>query len=417
MVRKVEILRYKSLKYEQVFLSPFAILIGPNGSGKSTFLDTFSLIKDIFDADIEQAIYKRCKAPDELLWGREGEDFQLAFELQIPEEIKAKLKEPEYGYVRYEIAIRVFPELKIERENLYLKKEPNTEKEKESLLFPEQEVEVPENIVLLPQNHLPQGSQRIISRQATGKAYFESENTGWNITYTLRLLRSSLSSVPEDEEKFPVALWLRDFFLEGVKYIHLNNENMRRPCPAYGDLTFSHDGSNLPRIVKKLQEDPSGLYQQWFEHVQTTLTDIEKIEVAEREEDRSLFLRLRYRNIGDVPSWGLSDGTLRLLAQTLIPYLPQKNLIYMIEEPENGLHPLAIETVFNSLSSAYNNQILVATHSPLFLQLADLGQILCFAKTETGVVDIIQGDKHPRLKQLKGTSFDLAVLYASGVLQ
>ncbi len=53
----------------------------------------------------------------------------------------------------------------------------------------------------------------------------------------------------------------------------------------------------------------------------------------------------------EVPSWLLSDGTLRLMALTLIAFasLPEPRT-YLVEEPENGLHPLAIQVVSDVLS-------------------------------------------------------------------
>jgi predicted ATPase len=110
-----------------------------------------------------------------------------------------------------------------------------------------------------------------------------------------------------------------------------------------------------------------------------------------------------------------SDGTLRLLALTLPAYLPWFQGIYLIEEPENGIHPGAAETVYQSLSSTYNAQILLATHSPIILSQAEANKVLCFKKTASGATDIIVGNKHPRLKDWQGQP-NLSVLFASGVL-
>jgi len=87
----------------------------------------------------------------------------------------------------------------------------------------------------------------------------------------------------------------------------------------------------------------------------------------------------------------------------------------MIEEPENGIHPRAVETVFQSLSSVYGAQVLLATHSPVILSLAKPEQVLCFAKTEDGATDIVSGSDHPRLRTWRGET-DLGTLFASGVL-
>ena len=110
-----------------------------------------------------------------------------------------------------------------------------------------------------------------------------------------------------------------------------------------------------------------------------------------------------------------SDGTLRLLALTLPAYLPDIQGVYLIEEPENGIHPRAVETMFQSLSSVYDAQILLATHSPVILSMANASDVLCFGKTSEGAADIVSGNDHPALSDWHGET-NLGVLFASGVL-
>ena len=89
--------------------------------------------------------------------------------------------------------------------------------------------------------------------------------------------------------------------------------------------------------------------------------------------------------------------------------------MYLIEEPENGIHPSAVEAVFQSLSSVYDAQILLATHSPVILSLAEPDKVLCFKKTESGATDIVLGSEHPALHDRKGET-NLGTLFAGGVL-
>ena len=110
-----------------------------------------------------------------------------------------------------------------------------------------------------------------------------------------------------------------------------------------------------------------------------------------------------------------SDGTLRLLALTLPAYLSDFEGVYLIEDPENGIHPMAMETVFQALRSVYDAQILLATHSPVVLGCANISDILCFKKAENGATDIVSGSDHPALRQWQG-ALRLSDLYASGVL-
>ena len=51
-----------------------------------------------------------------------------------------------------------------------------------------------------------------------------------------------------------------------------------------------------------------------------------------------------------MPAWMLSEGTLRLLALTILAYLPHLPAVYLIEEPETAVHPTALETIYQSLS-------------------------------------------------------------------
>ncbi len=158
------------------------------------------------------------------------------------------------------------------------------------------------------------------------------------------------------------------------------------------------------------------MFQRWLEHVITALIDIQNIDIYEREMDRYLYLNVTYNNGLKVPSWQLSDGTLYLLALTIIPYLPESNRVYIIEEPENGLHPKAIESVIQSLSSIYDGQILITTHSPMILNLTKPKNMICFSKDELGSIAVIKGDKHPKLIHWHESEIDLSVLHASGVL-
>lgn len=420
MIRRIQALHYRALKYIDIKLSNFLILIGPNASGKSTFLDVIHLIKDILNENLQKAIEKRTSRFDELLWKQLGNKFEIAFELEIPEEIRGKLKDKDFALVRYEITLQLDNEkgVIIGGENLWLMKEgieSNTNSDlKQTYLFPVEPTE-PEYLVS-PRKWIPPGWRKVISKSAQGNDYFKSETTKWNITYKFGPLKTSLARIPEDEERFPVALWVKSYLMEGIQFIQLDSRMLRWPCRPDLSVSFETDGSNLPKVVQYLKNEHPDSFARWIKHIQTALPEIEAIETRERPEDRFLYLNIQHKNNLNLPSWVISDGTLRLLAQTIIAYLPEKNRIYMIEEPENGLHPMAIESIFQSLSSVYDNQILLATHSPAILRLAEPKQILCFSKTPSGAVDIVNGENHPKLKEWQ-KGVDLATLHAAGVLQ
>lgn len=100
---------------------------------------------------------------------------------------------------------------------------------------------------------------------------------------------------------------------------------------------------------------------------------------------------------------------------TLIPYLSQDGQVYLLEEPDNGVHPLALDAVYSSLSSAYECQVLITTHSPSFLSLVSPKDILCFAKSDDGATDVVRGNDHPMLREWQD-GVDTGLLFANGVI-
>jgi len=249
----------------------------------------------------------------------------------------------------------------------------------------------------------------------SGNDYFSSETSGWNNLFRLGPHKSALANLPEDDTKFPIATWFKELLMVGVQQLTLNSERMRRPSPPRAPKTILPDGSTLPLVVETLATKYNKRFEDWLRHVKTALPDLKTIRSVERSDDRHRYLVLEYENGLKVPSWLASDGTLRLLALTLLAYLPDSEGVFLIEEAENGIHPRAVETVFQSLSSVYGAQVLLATHSPVILSIAEPSQVLCFAKTTEGATDIVRGSEHPRLKEWKH-EIDMGTLLASGVL-
>lgn len=416
MMARIEAVNYKCLRNISQNLRPFQILVGPNASGKSTFLDAPAFLKDVLERGVESAVLARANSLQELTWMRQTTTFELAVELEVP----TGLRSNGYRFCRYEVRVGVSAEggIELERETFWLKRGDENggdrDEHKAPALFPS-EPRPPETIVAEPYKRTPTGWRKIIARMPEGKAYFRSETSGWNAPFRIDPRKAALANLPEDEERFPVTLWARRVLLTGTHRLMLNSQRMREPCRPDAPKSFQADGSNLPLVVKQLREGAPERFRQWLAHVQQALPNIEDITVGEREVDRFLYLEVHFRQRLTLPSWMLSDGTLRFLALTLLAYLPNKGNIYLIEEPENGIHPKALELVFQSLSSVYDGQVFVATHSPLLLHLAKPEHLLCFALTRSGTTDIVRGDLHPKLREWhRGVT--LGDLLAAGVL-
>ena len=242
----------------------------------------------------------------------------------------------------------------------------------------------------------------IISAEAAGAEKFAFE------------LHPNFSSLTMQRTEFPSVAWLKSLLQDGVRTVALDNRLLRAPSPPGAGRPAVYDGSNLARLVAQVQDSSPESFTAWVEHVQTAIADIVGIRTVSRPEDKHRYLMIRYAGGVEVPQWMVSDGTLRLLALTLLAYLPGVQGVYLVEEPEVGVHPTAIETIIQSLSSVYEGQVLIASHSPIVLSMPRPDQLLCFQKTQDATT-ILPGNEHPLLKQWK-SGVNLSDLFAAGVL-
>ena len=421
MIRRIQALNYRCLRYVDVSLDRFHVLIGPNASGKSTLFDAIAFLGDLVRDGLERAVGNRTANFQDLVWGRPDRDmgFELAIELEVPEELRERLPvEKDFRVFRYEVAIREDQHgMRIASERGLLMPLPKRRRNMQRTLFPDPPT--PPAKILVGGGR--RGKRTILSKSARGTDNFSVETEtkagkGWATQIAFGPYRSTLGNLPESPEKFPMATFVKRKLEAGVKPIFLDSGKMRLASPPeYGRNGFAVNGSNLPWVIKRLQDRHPTDFMEWLGHVQTVLSDLRGIRVVDRPEDRHAYLLLRYDTGVDVPSWMASDGTMRLLALTLLAYFPDNREIYLLEEPENGVHPLAVEGICDSLSSAYDAQVLVTTHSPTLLALVDPGQVLCFDKNPDGATDIVRGSQHPVLADWQG-SINMNVLFAKGVI-
>ena len=428
---RVEALYYRSLRYVSQPLGPFHVLVGPNASGKSNFLDVLALLGDALKADLPTAVLGDdrwsipMRATDglDLIWsdprdawmGPWRKSFELAVEMAIPEKLLGS-RSRHRSACRYEVKIDVSEEPRFVSETLWLKppRPVHVSRPKRRQRFP-QPPYPPSQVALGPGEHAPGNWKKVVSRGRTPeRVNYRAETSGWTAPFQIASSKSALANLPEDHSLFPVALWFREM-LHSAQRIVLSGEAMRRPCPPLRRHEYLPDGSNLPHVVHRLASSCPDQYEVWVKHVREALPDVAGITTREREDDRHRYLVLGHPGGRETPSWLISDGTLRLLALTLLAYLPDATGIYLIEEPENGLHPLAVETVLQSLSSVYDAQILLTTHSPLVARLIEPDELLCVARDDEAGTDMVVGTEHPRLRDWQGSA-DLGTLLASGVL-
>ena len=411
MVRRIQALNYRCLRHVDVRLDGnFHILVGPNASGKSTLLDVIAFFADLTPGNVQEAV--RLRVPDfrDLVWGRQGshERFEMALELDVD----AASEDPTGKVLRYELAVRGDEEGGPRVETVQGFVVPaSADKPRSVSEFPEPLTRI-RSILGSRREHY---ARALFGRDKAYTEYMDDlesriENlNGENVTQgELTDLQERLSAVR--------AFIKFDMLGSKVRKLLIDGRRLREASPStHGRAGLSPDGSNLPWMVRHLVEKHEARFGEWLDHVRIVLPELKDVRVVERKDDHRAYLMLSYGAGIEVPSWSVSEGTLRLLALTLIAYLPDAGQIYLIEEPENGIHPLAIEAVYQSLSSVYGSHVFITTHSPTLLGCASPEEVLCFGRDREGATDVVSGTDHPRLGEWRRAA-DMELLFAPDVL-
>ncbi len=140
---------------------------------------------------------------------------------------------------------------------------------------------------------------------------------------------------------------------------------MRQKWAAEDSRFLKEDGANLAPFLRRLQEDKPAYYRRIVETLRLLLPFFADFEL----ETQNGKLLLQWREQGcDVvfDASQASDGMLRTMALVALLAQPPQDLpaVLILDEPELGLHPYAIEVVAGLIKTAsQHTQVLVATQS------------------------------------------------------
>ncbi|AFY57398.1 putative ATPase [Rivularia sp. PCC 7116] len=421
MISRIQAFKYRCFDQLDIKVGDYHVLAGANGTGKSTLLDIPLLLGEILSRGLIPAFLEspaiggspRAQSLQELVHYSKGDYFGFAIEANLPQEIISNLLQNGSTEIqqdsklhphslRYEIRFQIFNkiELHVTDEFLYILPEQVSEPEQNSLIG----------------EKYSSDWQKIIDRTNGTPVILKPEfrSTINKTRLNLEPQELALANVVRDLINFPATNWFVDLLKKGVMRYEPSWEMLRKACPPGQPKNLRADAANLPWLVMNLQQQEPNLFEAWVEHIKMALPNIVKIEAIQREEDYHAYLKLTYLGNHVVTSSGLSYGTLHILALTILPYLPRVADLIFLEEPENGIHPRAIEVVLQSLSSVYNSQVFVSTHSPVVLAHTALESIIVMQGSKENGAKAIQGKQHPRLQNWQG-GIDLGSLFAAGV--
>ena len=177
---------------------------------------------------------------------------------------------------------------------------------------------------------------------------------------------------------------LRDLLRRIVVYQFHNTSvtaRVRGKWRADDNRWLKEDAGNLAPVLLRLRDEDGGYYQRIVETIRLILPFFSDFEL--NPEHGSLLLQWRERDSDQI--FGVAqaaDGMLRVMALVTLLLQPEQDLpdILIIDEPELGLHPYAVNIVSGLIRSlATRIQIVVATQST---QLID-----CFKPNDIVVVE------------------------------
>lgn len=125
-----------------------------------------------------------------------------------------------------------------------------------------------------------------------------------------------------------------------------------------------------------------------------------------------------------VPMWHMSDGELCFLAWLSLIFCPPElgAPAYFIEEPENHLHPRAIEALTGLLDQAQSDlgvnraQVFATTHSLALVDQTPVSDLIVFEKRQGATVCTRPSEKQHLQELLSRKEVGLGDLYYSGAL-
>ena len=157
-----------------------------------------------------------------------------------------------------------------------------------------------------------------------------------------------------------------------------DGSNFKQRWDAEENNYLRTHGGNLASVLLRLEREDIRRFELICRHIGRILPVFDRFQI---EESYGKVL-LRWKAKGTDKTFGAhltSDGSLRLFALVTLLNLPAEMLpdVLLLDEPELGLHPAAVDLVAQLIMrQAEDRQVILATQSPLLVDAFDLDQIV-----------------------------------------
>lgn len=147
---------------------------------------------------------------------------------------------------------------------------------------------------------------------------------------------------------------------------------------------LSREGENLSVVLQYLYENHRSVFNRVLERLGARVPGVTSVEPKITEEGKILLKFSDGAFEDPFLARFVSDGTIKMLAYLVLLNDPQPHPLLCVEEPENQLYPDLLPELAEEFRAYANKggQVMVSTHSPDFLNAADLDEVFVLVKRD-----------------------------------
>jgi len=181
---------------------------------------------------------------------------------------------------------------------------------------------------------------------------------------------------------------------------------------------LSREGENLSLVLQFLHDNHPDVFDRILKAMGRRVPGISGVEAKTTDEGRVL---LKFKDgVFEDPFLAryVSDGTIKMLSYLVLLNDPAPHPLLCVEEPENQLYPSLLEELAEEFRSyaRKGGQVMVSTHSPDFLNAAELEEVFWLVK-KNGYTEIHRASDDEQIRAYMENGDKMGYLWKQGLLQ
>ncbi|CAK8725339.1 Putative ATPase [Candidatus Electrothrix laxa] len=390
---KIETIRLKNFKtfedVELVDIPSFCIVVGANGTGKTTLFDIFGFLKDCLTYNVSSALLSRGGFKEVVSRGKI--DQMISFELQF----RLNINDTE-RLVTYFLEIgQEHNKPIVQREILRYKRGANGS---------------PYHFLDFQRG---QGTA-VTNEEDFIKTEEELDREQQQLDSSDILAIKGLGQF----QRFKAANAFRQM-LENwhVSDFHVNLARGSKDAAGYAEH-LSVSGDNLQLVANHLYENHREKFNSIIDKMKKRVPGIGAISPVSTDDGR-LLLKFQDGSFKDpfIDKY-VSDGTIKMFAYLVLLHDPSPHPLLCVEEPENQLYPHLLLELAEEFRSYANRggQVFVSTHSPDFLNAANLDEVFWLVK-ENGYTKVKRAKDDEQIAAYMNDGDKMGYLWKQGFFE